>query len=214
VEFREISYYNVGTSQKQKEHGTNANQTCKYTINIQKKYNFAPSNYKLKMKRIFLVGYMGSGKTTYGKMLAEKYNLDFKDLDVYIEQRQFKSISQIFKDRGEEGFRKIEHNMLKEVSEFEDVVISAGGGTPCFFDNMEIMNAMGDTVYLEASTEVLFEYLRTAKNERPLLKDKSDEEMLEYIRESLAKRVPFYEKAKYRVDARDVDWSLFEKLLK
>ncbi|MEE1260701.1 MAG: shikimate kinase [Paludibacteraceae bacterium] len=166
------------------------------------------------MKRIFLVGYMGSGKTTYGKMLAEKYNLDFKDLDVYIEQRQFKSISQIFKDRGEEGFRKIEHNMLKEVSEFEDVVISAGGGTPCFFDNMEIMNAMGDTVYLEASAEVLFEYLRTAKNERPLLRNKSDEEMLEYIRESLAKRVPFYEKAKYRVDARDVDWSLFEKLLK
>lgn len=179
-----------------------------------KSCNFVPSNYNLIMKRIFLVGYMGSGKTTYGKMLAEKYNLDFKDLDVYIEQRQFKTVSQIFREKGEEGFRQIERNMLKEVSEFEDVVISAGGGTPCFFDNMEIMNVAGDTVYLEATPEVLFDYLRTAKNERPLLKDKSDEEMLEYIRESLGKRTPFYEKAKYRVDARNVDWSLFDKLLK
>lgn len=95
-----------------------------------KSCNFVPSNYNLIMKRIFLVGYMGSGKTTYGKMLAEKYNLDFKDLDVYIEQRQFKTVSQIFREKGEEGFRQIERNMLKEVSEFEDVVISAGGGTP------------------------------------------------------------------------------------
>lgn len=192
----------------------NVNVIVNVCDNIQKKCNFVPSNYKLIMKRIFLVGYMGSGKTTIGKMLAERYNLDFRDLDIYIEQRNFKTVTQIFKEKGEDGFRQIERNMLKEVAEFEDVVISAGGGTPCFFDNMEIMNSMGDTVYLEASAETLFDYLRTAKSERPLLRDKTDEEMLEYIRESLSKRVAFYEKAKYRVDARNIDWSLFDKLLK
>lgn len=165
------------------------------------------------MKRIFLVGYMGSGKTTIGKMLAEKYGLEFMDLDHYIEQRYFKSINQIFQEKGEDGFRRIERNLLNEVSEFEDIVISAGGGTPCFFDNMELMNKMGETVYLQASAEVLFDYLRTAKSERPLLREKTDEEMLVYICESLEKRIPFYEMAKHTVDARNLDMSLFDKLL-
>ena len=93
------------------------------------------------MKRVFLVGYMGAGKTTVGKELAKLAGLSFIDLDYYIEGRYHKAVSQIFAERGEEAFREIERNMLHEVAEFEDVLISTGGGAPCFFDNMEFMNA-------------------------------------------------------------------------
>ena len=95
------------------------------------------------MKRVFLVGYMGAGKTTVGKELAKLAGLSFIDLDFYIEGRYHKAVSQIFAERGEEAFREIERNMLHEVAEFEDVLISTGGGAPCFFDNMEFMNASG-----------------------------------------------------------------------
>ena len=107
------------------------------------------------MKRVFLVGYMGAGKTTVGKELAKLAGLSFIDLDYYIEGRYHKAVSQIFAERGEEAFREIERNMLHEVAEFEDVLISTGGGAPCFFDNMEFMNASGTTVYLKVSVEEL-----------------------------------------------------------
>lgn len=102
------------------------------------------------MTRILIIGYMGAGKTTLGKVLAKDLGLQFYDLDWYIEGRMHKTVAQIFAERGEEGFRTIERNMLHEVAEFEDVVISCGGGTPCFYDNMQYMNAQGDTVYLKA----------------------------------------------------------------
>ena len=107
------------------------------------------------MKRVFLVGYMGAGKTTVGKELAKLAGLSFIDLDYYIEGRYHKAVSQIFAERGEEAFREIERNMLHEVAEFEDVLISTGGGAPCFFNNMEFMNASGTTVYLKVSVEEL-----------------------------------------------------------
>jgi len=166
------------------------------------------------MKRLFLIGYMGCGKTTTGKRIAEKYGLDFIDLDNYIETRFFKTVSELFKERGEEEFRKMERHMLEEVALFEDVIISTGGGAACFFDNMEMMNECGDTVYLKASAEDLFAYLRTAKQDRPLLRDKTDEEMLSYIKDSLSKREPFYSKAKYTMDSRDMSDKLFDQLLK
>ena len=85
------------------------------------------------MRRIILIGYMGSGKTTVGKALSKETGMMFYDLDWYIESRMHKTVSQIFAEKGEEGFRKIEYNMLHEVAEFEDVIISCGGGTPCFY---------------------------------------------------------------------------------
>ena len=102
------------------------------------------------MTRIILLGYMGAGKTTIGKALAKELGIMFYDLDWYIESRMRRTVAQIFSDEGEEGFREIERNMLHEVAEFEDVVISRGGGTPCFYDNMDYMNAQGDTIYLQA----------------------------------------------------------------
>ena len=129
----------------------------------------------------------------------------FYDLDWYIESRMRKSVSQIFAEKGEEGFRKIEYNMLHEVAEFEDVIISCGGGTPCFFDNMDYLNQQGDVVYLKATPETLYKHLLMAKVERPLLKGKSPEELIDYITEHLKERAPFYEKAKYTLDVNVLD---------
>ena len=157
------------------------------------------------MRRIILVGYMGSGKTTVGKALSKETGMMFYDLDWYIESRMRKSVSQIFAEKGEEGFRKIEHNMLHEVAEFEDVIISCGGGTPCFFDNMDYLNQQGDVVYLKATPETLYKHLLMAKVERPLLKDKSPEELIAYITEHLKERAPFYEKARYILDVNVLD---------
>ena len=107
------------------------------------------------MTRIFLTGYMGSGKTTLGRALAAEMGIPFIDLDHYIEKRYCKTIAQLFAEKGEEGFREVERRMLHEVGEFEDVIISTGGGTPCFFDNIEYMNAQGTTVYLDVPVERL-----------------------------------------------------------
>ena len=157
------------------------------------------------MTRIILIGYMGAGKTTIGKALSKELGVIFYDLDWYIESRMRKTVSEIFAERGEEGFRKIEYNMLHEVAEFEDVIISCGGGTPCFFDNMDYLNQQGQTVYLKAEPEVLYKHLQMAKVERPLLKGKSKEELLTFIKEQLEKREPFYTKARYTLDVSLMD---------
>jgi len=157
------------------------------------------------MKRIILIGYMGSGKTTIGKALSKATGMMFYDLDWYIESRMRKTVSQIFAERGEEGFRQIEHNMLHEVAEFENVIISCGGGTPCFFDNMDYLNQQGDVVYLKATPETLYKHLMMAKVERPLLKDKTPEELIAYITEHLKERAPFYEKARHTLDVNVLD---------
>ena len=149
------------------------------------------------MIRIFLIGYMGAGKTTLGKAFAREMGLTFVDLDWYIEERFHKSIRQLFTERGEDGFRELEKRMLHEAAEFENVVISTGGGTPCFFDNVEYMNTMGDTIFLDVDIKVLFRRLKVAKQQRPLLAQKNDEELMAFITENLQKRLPFYTKAKH-----------------
>ena len=157
------------------------------------------------MKRIILIGYMGAGKTTIGKVLAREMGMEFYDLDNYIEDRFHQKIPDIFAEKGEEGFREIERKMLHEVAEFEDVIISCGGGTPCFFDNMDYMNRQGDVIYLKAKPEVLYKHLMMGKTERPLLKGKSHEQLLDFINQQLEKREPFYTKAKYTLDVSLMD---------
>ena len=152
------------------------------------------------MKRIIIIGYMGAGKTTVGKCLAKELNMHFYDLDWYIESRMRKTVKQIFDEYGEDGFRKIEHNMLHEVAEFENVIISCGGGTPCFFDNIEYMNQQGETVFLKASPEVLYGHLKMGKTVRPLLLNKTPEEVKIFINEQLEKRNPYYSQAKYTLN--------------
>ncbi len=155
--------------------------------------------------RIILMGYMGSGKTTVGRALAKDLGMPFYDLDWYIESRMRKTIKQIFDERGEEGFRIIERNMLHEVAEFEGVVISCGGGTPCFFDNINYLNQQGETVYLKCTPEVLHKHLSMGKTVRPLLLDKTPEEVKVYIQEQLQQREPSYSQAKHTVDVTLMD---------
>ena len=147
------------------------------------------------MTRIFLIGFMAAGKTTLGKALARNLGLQFVDLDHYIENRYCCTVSQLFADKGEEAFRQIERNMLHEVAEFEDVVISTGGGTPCFFDNMEHMNSKGVTVFLEAAVDVIYTRLTIARIQRPLVKGKTAEELRQYIAHMLGLRLPYYTRA-------------------
>lgn len=151
------------------------------------------------MHRIFLIGYMGAGKTTIGKVLARKMNLSFIDLDLFIEQRYHKTVSVLFRENGEIKFREIERLMLHEVAEFENVIISTGGGTPVFFDNMEFMNQRGCTIYLKVGSDVLTERLRKNSEKRPLIAGKTTEELMCFISKNLEQRSPFYEKAKLRI---------------
>lgn len=153
------------------------------------------------MKRIFLIGYMGAGKTTVGKELSRRLGLTFIDLDCYIEGRYHKTVGQLFAERGEDAFRDIERRMLREVAMFEDVLVSTGGGAPCFFDNMEFMNETGNTVYLKVSVDELVNRLEVCKNTRPVLKGRSGGELKAFIEESLEKRNPFYTKASLVFDA-------------
>lgn len=157
------------------------------------------------MNRIYLIGYMGAGKTTLGRMLSDAMELTFIDLDTYIENRYRKSISEIFAEKGEVEFRKIEQAMLHEVGLFEQVIIATGGGAPCFFDNMDFMNETGLTVYLKTDTNTLFERLRIAKASRPILKDKSDAELICFIAENLKRRESSYLNAKVIFDADFLD---------
>lgn len=157
------------------------------------------------MVRIFLTGYMGAGKTTLGKAFAREAGLSFIDLDWYIEGRQHKTIRQIFDERGEEAFRQLERNMLHEAGEFEDVVIATGGGTPCFFDNMDYMNSHGQTVFIDVDADTLFRRLRLATWQRPVLQGKTEGELRAFIEKALAERMPHYEQARYRFDGSRLD---------
>ena len=157
------------------------------------------------MKRIIIIGYMGSGKTTVGHALSQELGLPFYDLDWYIETRMHRTVKQIFDEKGEEGFRKIEHNLLHEVAEFEDVIISCGGGTPCFFDNIDYINRQGETVYLKCTTDVLYKHLKMGKTVRPLLLNKTPDEVKTFIEAQLKQREPFYAKAKHIVDVSSMD---------
>lgn len=157
------------------------------------------------MNRIILIGYMGAGKTTVGKALSKELDMPFYDLDWYIESRMRKTVPQIFAEKGEDGFRKVEYNMLHEVAEFENTIISCGGGTPCFFDNIDYMNQQGETVYLKATPEVLYGHLKMGKTERPLLKDKTPEEMQDFIKEQLTARETYYMQARHVLDVNLMD---------
>lgn len=147
--------------------------------------------------RIFLIGMMGSGKTTLGRQLADRLQVAFVDLDEYIEQKEQNTISQIFENHGPAHFRELERQALEAVVyEHTDVVIATGGGTPCFYDNMSFINKHGKSIFLKAPEEEIFHRLRASDlNSRPLLAGKSNEELKDFISKTLEQRQPFYEQA-------------------
>lgn len=147
---------------------------------------------------------MGSGKTYLGKMLAQQLDYVFVDMDALIEKKYHKAVSQIFAEMGEDKFREIERECLHEVADFEKTVISTGGGTPCFFDNMDYMNSHGFTVYLKLSPEQLVTRLESSRaGKRPLLGNRKGEDLRLFIEEGLVAREPFYSQAQLIVSGTD-----------
>ena len=155
--------------------------------------------------RIFLVGFMGAGKSVIGRRLAKSLNISFYDLDEEIESRYKMSVSSIFKKYDEACFRKLETSVLESFSEKDNYVLSCGGGTPCFDDNMELMNSLGTTIYIKVQAEELASRISASYHKRPLTEGKSDEELECYVRETLTVREQFYSMAKITVDGSGTD---------
>ncbi len=144
---------------------------------------------------ISLIGYMGSGKTTVGKSLAKQLGMTFIDLDHFIENEQGKTIPEIFKEKGEIAFRKIEREMLENLLQKENIILSLGGGTPAYYNNMHLINQFSHSVYLQTPLNELTKRLSENKGQRPLLQHLDDDELTEYIAKHLFERRAFYEQA-------------------
>jgi len=149
----------------------------------------------MKFDKVFLIGFMGCGKTTFGRKLAKQLEWDFIDLDDYIESDQKASIQEIFSDKGEAYFRGLESNALEEASKWNKTVISTGGGTPCFNNNISYINNIGLSIYIKLSPEVLKSRLEGGKSKRPLIANLSDAELLSFIKNKLAERSEDYSKS-------------------
>jgi shikimate kinase len=163
--------------------------------------------------RIYLIGYMGCGKSTLGRRLSEFLGLQFVDMDHYIEMRNHKTIPQIFEEEGESEFRLKERKALDELSEFTDTVIATGGGAPCFFDNIDLMNKTGKTIYINIDPSILAERLLKSKTERPLIKGKSKEQLVAFIDETLKKRNHYYKKAAIEITQPDIDLEVVREMI-
>lgn len=154
---------------------------------------------------LFILGYMACGKTTFGRALARATGREFIDLDFYIEQRFHKSIPEIFAVRGENDFRRMESAMLREVGEFENVIIACGGGTPCFNDNMDYMLGQGTTLFLEASEEKIVSRLIENSSRRPLMAGKKPDEIRPVRKRRTAGRMPCYTRAHLRFSGEELE---------
>ncbi|MEP7171403.1 MAG: shikimate kinase [Bacteroidota bacterium] len=163
---------------------------------------------------VYLIGFMGCGKSKVGKQLAKKLNHEFIDFDELIEEQSGKKISEIFKDDGQQAFRNIETEILKSISGFENTVVSTGGGTPCFYDNMKLMNETGITVYIRMSAGSLFHRLAQSKTNRPLIAGLTDLKLMDFIIDTLSEREHFYMQAKHVVKGEDLKAEKILELLK
>lgn len=150
--------------------------------------------------RIYLIGFMGSGKTTLGRMLARVLDYDFEDLDSMVTARAGKSIPEIFDEDGEESFRTLEREALRSTETFKNIIIATGGGTPCYFDNMQWMNTHGITLYLDFPKKVLLANLLPETSDRPLIAGKTPTELARYIDKKRAEREVFYLQARFRIE--------------
>ena len=155
--------------------------------------------------RIYLIGYMCSGKTKTGKALATAMRYKFLDTDVMIEEETGKTIHRIFDEKGEEYFRKLETKILQATASHSKLVVATGGGLPCFHDNMSWMNEHGITVYLEANDGLLFHRLAMSKQGRPLIENLNDVALMERISRDLVERTPVYELAAIKVNAANLN---------
>ena len=157
--------------------------------------------------KLYLLGYMYSGKTTIGRCLAQQMGLRFVDLDHLFEEHYHTSIPLFFNRYGEEAFRKLERQMLHSTQAMDNVVISTGGGTPCYFDNMDWINAHGTSIFLDASIDAIIQRAHASRKQRPVLANKSPEELHTFIQNQLAQRLPYYSLAQIHFPADQPDLS-------
>ncbi len=158
--------------------------------------------------RVYLIGYMGSGKSSLGKKLASRMGYSYIDLDELIEEEQQQSVGDIFSEMGEEAFRSLERLALHSTFERDDLVVSTGGGSPVYFDNMDLMNLHGLAVYLQADANILVNRLLNKQHLRPLIAGMSQEELHDFIEEQLKFRSAFYEKAKLHIQTKNLNPAL------
>lgn len=163
--------------------------------------------------KYFLVGFMGCGKTTWSRKLAAKLNYEFIDLDHILEDKAGMSIAEYFSSFGEDAFRKLESDVLKQTDYPENVVVSTGGGLPCFFDHMSWMNANGKTLYIKLSPKTLADRLENSKTVRPVLQGKHGDELVEFITAKLAEREGYYLEANHIIDGIDLSVEKLETAL-
>ena len=178
----------------------------------------------MKFDKVFLIGFMGCGKSTFGRKIAEQLDWDFVDLDAtfrsinglqdaYIEEQQNASIQTIFANKGESYFRNLETKAIEESSKWKKTIISTGGGTPCFNNNITSINNIGLSVYLKLSPEVLKSRLEGEKSKRPLISNLSDAELLIFINKKLAERSCYYSKSEITFEySNDLEVSFMETL--
>lgn len=176
---------------------------------------FTFANFQIfKLEKIFLIGFMGSGKTHWGRMLSENLQLPFFDLDYVIAQTENKSISDIFTEKGEEYFRYKEKEVLEElVNDHQKFILSCGGGTPCFFNNILFMKKSGKVIWLDTSVDVLKKRLLKERMSRPLIKAIGDAELKHYIIRKLGERKMYYEQADIIIDEEKITLSSLVELL-
>jgi len=164
--------------------------------------------------RIFLIGYMSSGKSTLGKIMAHQLNYKFIDIDKVFEEKYQISINNFFVKFGESKFRELEHQLLLSFLKENNAVISTGGGTPCYFNNIDIINNNGISIYLKLHHKSIISRLKTSKKQRPLVKDLYDQEFEEYIEENLKIREVFYNKAQLTIKSENLTANELIKFLK
>lgn len=162
----------------------------------------------------FLNGFMGCGKTHWGKIWAAAYKVGFLDLDEEIEIRERKSVVDIFETKGETYFRSVEAALLREYTNLPTTIVACGGGTPCFNDNIDWMNENGISVYINCKPEEILRRLIKGQQQRPLINKLNQAELLFFIEKKLKERTPFYTKANIIVDCADItDLTFEEKIL-
>ena len=157
------------------------------------------------VNRIYLVGYMGAGKTTTARRLAHQLGWEVADTDALFEEKYKISVNDFFNKYDEPLYRKLESAVLKETENLENVVVATGGGTACYFDNMEWMNSHGLTVFMRISPQAAVDRVIHSRHKRPLAIGKTEEELTEFVAQHYTSRMPFYEQARITVKAEDLD---------
>ncbi|TBR19916.1 MAG: shikimate kinase [Chitinophagaceae bacterium] len=164
--------------------------------------------------KIFIIGFMGSGKTYWGKRLSEKINLPFFDLDELIEQHENESVDEIISAKGETWFRSLEKETLENFTKnHNSFILSTGGGTPCFLNNIEYLKKNGYVICLNAEIEILYQRLKMEKQKRPLIKNLNDKQLKDFIVEKLVERNIFYQQADQIINEKEIDLENICKIL-